>query len=659
VEAASLGSAEALYDLKVLDNVAYEDSLNLWRRRFCQIATETGHEVPNEEEVQHNIGGLSNIELDTIELNERGHRYIHLAASLNYFKSVETLLHSGADINKLNQYGENALLCACRAGNATLALDLLHHGAKIHLTCSGESPLHWLIACDDSQLKILAEGLVSKGADLEAQHTMTEQNEYNFDIYPHGTPLDWAVSRRKMAAINVLVDMGANPFNECSQSSPLVRAVSLHDFEVVESLLRSRHATTERKKGFDSIGQSLLFHAIYCNGPYNRLLRHGKLTMDAARATIRTLLEHGCDPAGIDKDGTSIVHLAASFASNEMIEILLNDFGLGKLINTSCGNLSTTPLQHAIVSGRLDAVQLFLSHGADPYCISWLPFHSEGQPNITSHSQTLLHMLAAVEDEHHAVGCLKLLNVSQRSDLNTRVDYLDVFGGLTAFETALFYGNILVADYLLSQGAEVQRPPGLDSHFLGALISQQSWYSLQALEYYMEKAKPSSVVQSKNQLTALHVAAAVENILADTTTAECKLEILLKAFKGTGQLNARTIAAPDLKAAGGQTPLHYAAKSGAYFAVQRLLESGADVNIRDGDGHSALDLARRYANYVHELIDELWMEVPRAARELYDTVSLLERAENGQPLPSIVRRVSLGESTRARFSRLGFKVAES
>jgi hypothetical protein len=115
---------------------------------------------------------------------------------------------------------------------------------------------------------LLADGLVSEGADLEAQHTITEQNEYNFDVYPHGTPLDWAVSRRKMAAIDVLSRMGANPFNECSQYSPFVRAVSLHDVEVVESLFRSRHATAERKKGFNLTGQSLLFHADYCNGPY-------------------------------------------------------------------------------------------------------------------------------------------------------------------------------------------------------------------------------------------------------------------------------------------------------------------------------------------------------------------------------------------------------
>ena len=644
-EAASKGSAQALADLKALNRVVYEDSLKIWRRRFCHIETELGQKIPNEAEVLDKIDSLLNTELDTLELNERGYGFVHLAASLNYSQATNKLIGRNANINKLNKYGENALLCACRAGNTILAQDLLRHGVEIHLTYSGESPLHWLIACNDDQVKLLAETLAAKGANLEAQHTTMEQNEYNFDVYPHGTPLDWAVSQRNMEVINVLVEMGADPFNECSQYSPLVRAVSIHDAEIVKLLLLSRHASLERKNGFDSTGQTLLFHAVYCNGPYTRLVHHGKRIMEAARATIRLLLDHGCSPASVDKYGTSIMDLAAGFADRDMIELLLDEFGFEEFINSSCRELQRTPLLHAIASRKLDIVRLMLSRGASPYCIS--------------RGQTVLHLLAGIEDECYAVECLKLLNVSQRVDLNISVEHPDATGGLTAFETALFSGNLLVADYLLGQGADVQGPPSRDHRFLSLLISQPSWHSLQALEYFMEKASPSFIVRPKNRLTALHVAASMQSLLADTTTAELKLDVLLKSFSGSDHLNARTSTAPDIEAAGGQTPLHYAAKFGAYFGVRRLLEAGADFNIRDAEGYTALDAAKKYGGQVSELVDEEWMEVPRAVEELHDAINLLERAMKGQPLPGITRRKSIGDYTRGRFSRMGFKVGDS
>jgi ankyrin repeat protein len=588
---------------------------------------------------------LPKSELDAIELNDRGYGFVHEAASLNYARALDKLIGLGVDINKRNRQGENALLCACRAGNAALALDLLSHGAKVEPTLSGETPLHWLISCDDAQVKTLAKALAAGGLGLEIQHTITESNEYNFDVYPHGTPLDWAVSERKMSAITVLVEMGADPFNECSQYSPLVRAVSLHDVEVLKLLLSSGHATAGRKKGFDSTGQTLLFHAVYCNAPYARVVHHGNGVMDVARDTIRTLLDHDCDPGCIDKDGESIMHLAAGFADREMVKMLLDEFSFSSFINTPRGEQRRTPLHHAIASGRLDVVQLVLSQGADPYC--------------TLEGQTLMHSLAGVEDETHAVECLKLLKVSNRADLNKLAVYPDIPEGLTPFEVAVFCGHLQVADYLLSQGADPHGPRNRDPHFLSLLISEASWYSLLALEYYVNKVTPDFIVQPKNKLTALHIAASIQSLIADTTTAELKLDILLGIFSNPDQINARSIETPDLDSPGGQTPLHYAAKFGAYFGVRRLLEAGADVNVIDDGGYSALDLARKQSHHVADLVDEQWMEVPRAVHELHDTINLLEYAVIGRPLPGMRRRTPIGEHTRARFSRMGFKADSS
>lgn len=43
----------------------------------------------------------------------------------------------------------------------------------------------------------------------------------------------------------------------------------------------------------------------------------------------------------------------------------------------------------------------------------------------------------------------------------------------------------------------------------------------------------------------------------------------------------------------GQTPIHYAAKLGHYECLNILLSlPSADINVKDKDGHTALDLAK-------------------------------------------------------------------
>ena len=646
MEAASLGSTQAAADLKQVDNRAYEDALIHWSQRFSQVLTEQGTRILSESELLFKIQSWPTTELDSVELNDRGHGFVHIAASLNYSKVLDELIGLGVDINKRNRFGENALLCACRAGNVGIALNLLNHDATVAHTLSGETPLHWLISCADFHVEILAQALVHGGAKLEAQHCFTESNEYDFDVYPHGTPLDWAVSKRKMSAISVLVEMGADPFNECSQYSPVIRAVSLHDTEVLELLFLSKHATPERKRGFDSSGQTLLFHAVYCYTPYNRMIHHGRLFINATRNTIKTLLEHGCDPACLNKEHNSIMDVAAGFADREMVELLLDEFSFSSLLKTHPGPQNISPLHHAIASRRLDVLELVLLRGADPYAV-WK-------------GETVLHSLAWMEDETFTIECFKTLRVSARPDLNTPAVHTDAPEGLTPFEIAVFCGHLRVADYLLNQGADINGLENRDPQFLSLLISEASWYSLPALDYYMKKAKPEFIVQPKNMLTALHVASSIQSLTADIATAELKLNILLRAFPQSGQINAQTKRIVDVESAGGQTALHYAAKFGSYFAVRSLLEAGADVKLCDDEGYTALNLARRHSRRVADLADKLDLVDDRSAnlhtavREMQDIMRLLECATNGRPLTDIKRRGVVEVDMQTRFSRMGF-----
>src|ERR1700730_18353889 len=86
---------------------------------------------------------------------------------------------------------------------------------------------------------------------------------------------------------------------------------------------------------------------------------------------------------------------------------------------------------HAIVSRKIDVVRILISNGADR--------------NARSSGATLLHLLAGMVDEEHALECLKEMNIGERTDINALYHHADVEISLAAFEMALFSGHLLVA----------------------------------------------------------------------------------------------------------------------------------------------------------------------------------------------------------------------
>jgi len=96
--------------------------------------------------------------------------------------------------------------------------------------------------------------------------------------------------------------------------------------------------------------------------------------------------------------------------------------------------------------------------------------------NARSSGATLLHLLAGMVDEEHALECLKEINIGERTDINALYHYADVEISLAAFEMALFLGHLLVAASLLANGADPRCVPTRDPSFFSVLIRDAAWY---------------------------------------------------------------------------------------------------------------------------------------------------------------------------------------
>jgi hypothetical protein len=121
-------------------------------------------------------------------------------------------------------------------------------------------------------------------------------------------------------------------------------------------------------------------------------------------------------------------------------------------------------------------------------------------------------------------------------------------------------------------------------------------------------------------------------------------------------VNARTTSSDDPDVAVGQTPLHYAAKFGVYYAVKMLLKAGADPSLRDNNGKTPADVARKQLALLAERIME--HEMLRTVSDLKNIVVLLENPQDISNTTASDVAITVTD-LRTRFSWLGFRTQPS
>ena len=166
-----------------------------------------------------------------------------LAARQGSVEASERLIAAGADLNATEpQYGFTALQTAIFNGHYALAKQLLEKGANANdgslyivmemrnLATYSNRPNPSDTERGVSHMEV-ARLLLDKGADPNAAYVKTippRQAQGNINVAPGATPLYRAVRAIDLAAVQLLVDRGANPSQAIKDgSTPLMAAAGL------------------------------------------------------------------------------------------------------------------------------------------------------------------------------------------------------------------------------------------------------------------------------------------------------------------------------------------------------------------------------------------------------------------------------------------------
>ncbi|XP_059176241.1 putative ankyrin repeat protein RF_0381 [Physella acuta] len=564
---------------------------------------------------------------------------LYLAVEEGDLETVQALVKCGADLDKLDKFGQTVLQRAINSQHTDIAECLIHAGVYLDSkdfygrTALSQACLNVTsfdlddVENDDGKIVKFIPLLLQKGADpnikdsrgrsllfrslvenhLNLANVLIEGNaDVNIANVVGATPLNIAMIRNETDMIINLLRKGAdvNLYGRKCGPNP-IRVAETGNVELMKLFLQYKADVDVTVNGMNALFISIekndtkMWELLISNGAgLEAVNAQGETAlMMAVKAgnmdLLRHLVQHGADVDCLNSRRVSALYEAVILVSCEAVQLLVE---AGAALDTVYFNDGSI-LHHALTKKRNDIAELIVRTKIDMATLKGdidltgkMAVHGTHFVNVVNRRmQTVLHIAA----DRGSVSLVKLLTQAG-ADVN-----MTDGNKSTALQIGLHNTNIV--EILLQAGAD---PNVFNKHgetlLLHAVTSDQGFPLISLLV----QSNSNVNIQNKRGQTPLMLAVEQGNIeiinilLKHGAKAIYKTNLGLAALqhaiskRSVKSLESLILAGADINVRNtkGETFLIHAVKLARPEIVDLLIQSGVDVNVQDKEGNSALML---------------------------------------------------------------------